>query len=120
MIKLSVKRASRQIDRENEIVLHPTMRRGPGRVAFEALERRILYALDATFGVHGQVVLDWTQIDQATSAAVDAQGRVLVAGITWEHGYAQPSVTRLLPDGTLDTSFGAGGIGHTDFRNGGG
>lgn len=95
-------------------------------------------SLDRTFGIDGKVVTDfYGTIDMATSIALQPDGRFVVAGIA--SGIIQGSfdpqragtvngvfqidsptasefaVARYLPNGSLDSSFGTGGRGTTDF-----
>ena len=77
-------------------------------------------SLDEDFGVGGQVLTPvWEETgagpeDRANAVAIDAQGRILVAGETGSflHDFA---VVRYLPDGSLDQTFIGSGIAITDF-----
>jgi uncharacterized delta-60 repeat protein len=69
-------------------------------------------SLDTAFNSDGKVTISFG----ATSApcqglALDSGGRMVVAGF----GAGDFTVTRLLADGTLDTTFGADGLVTTDF-----
>jgi uncharacterized delta-60 repeat protein/uncharacterized repeat protein (TIGR01451 family) len=72
--------------------------------------------LDLTFGVAGRVD---TLIGDANASAVaiDASGRIVVAGTSWSTatGSLDFTLVRYQTDGTLDPSFGTGGIVTTDF-----
>ncbi len=81
--------------------------------------------LDTSFDADGIVQLDNLGgsggSDRAFSLAIDGEGRILVAGRTFVSGHGDDLlVLRLQPDGSLDTSFGDGGVflwdgnGHTD------
>jgi uncharacterized delta-60 repeat protein len=66
--------------------------------------------LDTSFGVGGVATIAPPAPYATTTAeaiAVDAQGRIVVAG---EVADSVPAVARLLPDGRLDPAFAAGGI----------
>lgn len=68
-------------------------------------------SLDSSFGQGGIVQV------RAADVAVDRRGRILVAGgpsTDPVDSYA-PRVTRLLPDGSLDPTFGDGGVARVDF-----
>ncbi|GGL20285.1 Ig-like domain-containing protein [Deinococcus radiotolerans] len=57
--------------------------------------------------------------DQANSVALQADGKILVAGITVTSNAANTAdafVTRLNPDGSTDTNFGSGGLVKPDFN----
>jgi uncharacterized delta-60 repeat protein len=71
--------------------------------------------LDDTFGTGGKVTTDFVgNGDQATAVAIQPDGKIVAAGgalgTTVDFALA-----RYRPDGTLDTTFGAGGKVRTDF-----
>lgn len=68
-------------------------------------------ALDPTFGNGGKVTTDISgKDDYGTSAAVQSDGKILVAGYSdTNDGTTDFLLMRYLADGTLDTSFGNGG-----------
>jgi uncharacterized delta-60 repeat protein len=66
--------------------------------------------VDASFG-GGAVALPGME---AFAMAIDSRGRIVVAGRTpGDHG--EMAVARYLPSGTLDSSFGTGGVTTTGF-----
>ena len=74
--------------------------------------------LDGTFGTGGRVVLDVAHgHDSVSAVAVDGQGRILATGFTTGAGGDEDiMVVRFNPDGTVDDTFGAGGVARaTDF-----
>lgn len=72
---------------------------------------------DASFGTSGKVMTDLgSMIDTAYAVAVQPDGRIVVAGNTRGTGAGQNfAVIRYNPDGSLDESFGTGGIARTDL-----
>lgn len=68
-------------------------------------------SLDSSFGTAGVVLTNLTpgSNDQAEKVAMQPDGKIVIVGTT---GSAQ-FVARYLPNGTLDTSFGTGGIAKT-------
>ena len=75
---------------------------------------------DASFGGgDGVVHLDLQgQQNEATAVALDSAGRIVVAGRTWiVGGNSDAVVVRLLPDGSLDASFGRRGVVVLDLRS---
>lgn len=72
--------------------------------------------LDPSFDADGIVTTDVSNnVDIANAVAIQSDGRIVVAGdVDGSDGFA---VARYNPDGSLDTSFGAGGIVRTDFNN---
>jgi len=77
--------------------------------------------LDATFGSGGIVVTPIGALrDFATGVVVQPDGKIVVAGSTLSAGASMPSrvaVVRYLADGTLDATFGLGGIVTTMVGN---
>jgi len=67
--------------------------------------------LDSQFGTNGVVSVATGYLDRAEAIAIDAQGRIVVAGstATGVDGSADFLVLRLLANGTLDPSFGNSG-----------
>ncbi len=68
-------------------------------------------ALDTTFGTGGVAAFSFAQLGgRASSVALQADGRIVVAGVIYPLGQVNMVVYRLMPDGTLDASFGSGGL----------
>jgi uncharacterized delta-60 repeat protein len=64
--------------------------------------------LDPSFGTGGKVTTPLgTGDSEATSAVIDSQGRIVVAGTSLVASDNDFSVARYLPNGTLDTTFNA-------------
>jgi len=62
--------------------------------------------LDASFGGgDGKVITDFNRRDEGTSVAIQADGKIIVAGHTRFKKFA---LARYNPDGTLDGAFGGG------------
>ena len=102
------------------------VRDGRIRIAVEALEGRTLLSagqLDTTFGSGGKVTLpgaNGTTNYRINAVAVQADGKTLLAGSagTLDNGnLGQFFLERLNVDGTVDSSFGSGGIVTTGFAN---
>lgn len=75
--------------------------------------------LDPTFGGDGRVVTNFplaldTQ-DFGQAVALDASGRIVVAGFTDNHLSEDFAVARFSPDGSLDSTFGGDGTVTTNF-----
>jgi uncharacterized delta-60 repeat protein len=97
------------IDAEHRIVIAGTVKAHDyaQRVGFARIESDGTF--DPTFGSGGQATVAPPSADVSDAAdavAVDAQGRVLVAGSRNGDGM----LMRLAPDGSLDATFGDGGI----------
>jgi uncharacterized delta-60 repeat protein len=79
-------------------------------------------ALDPGFGVGGVMRVDFlNQPDFATAVALAPGGKLLVAGYTGGSGpFSQTdfAIARLMPDGSLDTSFDGDGRVTIDFHGG--
>jgi uncharacterized delta-60 repeat protein len=68
-------------------------------------------ALDAGFGVGGKVVTPIGPADDfATAVVVDASNRIVVAALSSDGSFYDFAVLRYLDDGSLDPTFGSGGI----------
>lgn len=66
--------------------------------------------LDTSFGLQGRVIVPvGSGEDELRDIAVQADGKILLAGTVYGPGTADAGVVRLLSDGTLDSSFGQGG-----------
>src|SRR5215471_16936724 len=77
--------------------------------------------LDSTFGVGGKVTTDFGLTDQASSVVVQPDGKIVVAGGTFVNFPAagQFALARYNSNGSLDTSFGVGGLVRTSFGSSG-
>ena len=78
--------------------------------------------LDSGFGVGGKVTTDFGLTDQASSVLVQPDGKIIVAGGTYPTFPAaggQFALARYNSDGSLDASFGVGGLVRTSFGSSG-
>jgi len=67
--------------------------------------------LDTSFADGGQVTTDFGgKNDQAYAAAIQSDGKIVVAGHAWNGSNNDFDFARYNSDGSLDTSFGTGGI----------
>jgi len=75
--------------------------------------------LDPTFGIGGKLTTDLKRsTDLANAVAVQADGKLVVVGETYQHNDSSTedfAVARYKTDGTLDTTFGQRGRVRTDF-----
>jgi len=86
--------------------------------AVEPLESRQLLSavtLDTSFGMGGKTVTDFDGQPNSAYAVALASGKLLVAGSIIVNGDADFALARYNADGTLDTTFGNGGLVTTDF-----
>lgn len=75
--------------------------------------------LDPTFGVGGKVNIDFMgQDDEASSIVMQADGKMIVGGKTFDGTDEDFALIRLNTDGTLDPSFGVMGYVVTDYSGG--
>jgi uncharacterized delta-60 repeat protein len=78
--------------------------------------------LDSSFGVGGKVTTDFGLTDQASSVVVQPDGKIIVAGgtyATFPAGGGQFALARYNSNGSIDTSFGVGGLVRTSFGSSG-
>ncbi len=74
--------------------------------------------LDETFGNRGLASVDFSgQFDEATSLAIQTDGRILAAGSTRSAGQFDFAVARFNTDGTLDTTYDTDGKQTVEFTN---
>ena len=73
-------------------------------------------SVDASFGTDGAVTVSFpgTSYSGLVVASIDAAGRILLIGFTAPDGHYFFAAARLLPDGTLDASFGTDGFAAID------
>ncbi|QDU28395.1 Bifunctional hemolysin/adenylate cyclase precursor [Anatilimnocola aggregata] len=72
-------------------------------------------SLDSSFGTGGDVLLPSSAVFSAQTIALQADGGILLAGSIYNGTDQDMQVTRLLPNGQLDTSFGSAGSVQIDF-----
>lgn len=65
---------------------------------------------DSSFAVNGVYLADLSGWESISSAVVQADGKIVVAGYTQTDGQSKFLVARLLPDGSPDPAFGTGGL----------
>ena len=75
--------------------------------------------LDASFGTGGIVTTAFGVSAEATSAVVQADGKIVAAGFANLNGGESFALARYNSNGTLDTTFGTGGKVGTAFDSGG-
>ncbi len=75
-------------------------------------------SLDTSFGTSGKVITAISSgNDSATAVVIQSDGRIVAAGNSDPGTNSDFALVRYNTDGTLDTSFGAGGKVLTDFGN---
>jgi uncharacterized delta-60 repeat protein len=109
-------RLNRVFRRTSAKPLSQPRRRSNWRPLLERLEeRRLMYAgaLDHTFGQDGMASINLEFLGEnvyANAAAVDASGRIVIAGTLTGNGSQAFLAARLNPDGSLDTTFASSGL----------
>jgi uncharacterized delta-60 repeat protein len=71
---------------------------------------------DASFGVGGQVTTDFNVVDRITDVALQADGKIVGTGLSSPGSGIAIALTRYEADGTLDVSFGVGGLVQTSIN----
>lgn len=75
--------------------------------------------LDSSFGNGGRVVTDVSgRYDEARALAIQADGRIVAAGVTGTGSNEGFALVRYKTDGALDRTFGVGGTVITDVSRG--
>ena len=72
-------------------------------------------AVDPTFGIGGRVIREFGGLELARALTVQPDGKLVVAGSYATDEVALFLLMRYQPDGSLDPSFGAGGVVLSDF-----
>jgi uncharacterized delta-60 repeat protein len=75
---------------------------------------------DTSFGSGGIVPTDFGGFEAATAVAIQGDGKIVATGSTFSGGFQQFVLARYNGDGSLDASFGSGGMVTTDFGLGSG
>ena len=75
---------------------------------------------DSSFAGDGKATLPVPGAGRAAAVAIDGAGRILVAGSLTQGETDNGFLARLLPDGSVDGSFGNGGLIREDFLAGSG
>lgn len=90
---------------------------GSGTGEFAVARHETSGGLDATFGGDGMVTtpIAGGDGDEARSVAIQPNGKIVVAGTD---SYERVAVVRYRANGTLDDSFGGGGVVRTDLSGG--
>jgi uncharacterized delta-60 repeat protein len=72
--------------------------------------------LDSTFGIGGQVTNDFGYLDRINAVAIQPDGKIIAAGsVTDMNREPNFALARYDPNGSLDLTFGSGGLVITDF-----
>ncbi len=75
--------------------------------------------LDNTFGMNGKVTTAiGTYNDEGQSVAIQSDGKIVVLEFSFNGSNYDFALVRYNIDGSLDSTFGAGGIATTDFGSG--
>jgi uncharacterized delta-60 repeat protein len=105
---------------DGKILLAGTVSGFNGNSNFAVVRFNANGTLDSSFGTGGKKVIDFVGLyDSANAVALQPDGKILIAGSA-ETADSFPSdfgVVRLNPNGTLDSSFGVGGLTWVNFGN---
>jgi uncharacterized delta-60 repeat protein len=82
----------------------------PGEEDFALARFNANGTIDTTFGTSGQVRTDLGGGDTVRNVTLQADGKILVAGWSDEPGTTAAAVARYNANGSLDTTFGVGGV----------
>ena len=66
--------------------------------------------LDASFGTNGKVATSFGTMSDAYSVALQSDGKIVVVGTVSNGGFSYFTVARYTTNGSLDTTFGTGGV----------
>jgi len=109
------------VQTDNKTVAVGNADAGNGNSEFGVTRFNINGSLDTTFGGTGTVFTSFGGNDQPVAVAVQPDGKIVVAGTsssTTAGGGSSFAIARYNPDGSLDTTFGNGGMVITQFASG--
>jgi uncharacterized delta-60 repeat protein len=86
-----------------------------GEMDFAILRYQENGMLDSSFGINGVVITDFGGQDWANSVKLQNDGKILVAGSTYQNYNTDFAICRYHTNGILDYSFGVNGKVTTDF-----
>ena len=69
--------------------------------------------IDTSFGAGGLAIVNFGADDRLCGLALQSDGKIVLAGTTGTNPTKYIALARLLPDGSLDSSFGTGGLSIT-------
>lgn len=111
---------SMSIQADNEIVIAGHYNGGANGNEFFAIRYTTTGALDSSFGTGGVVITNFgTSSDECYGMTIQPDGKLVLSGTSTVAGL-QPdfALARYNTDGSLDATFGIGGLVTTDFGNG--
>ncbi len=98
------------IDANGKILLGGTVNIGVNDQDFAVVRLNANGSLDNTFGTGGITTLSLgNAIDEVTDMAIDANGKIVLVGITYQGLVRNVGAARLLANGTIDNTFGTAG-----------
>lgn len=112
------------IDEDGRIIVVATIERGVGEYdnSIALLRFNANGTPDSTFGSSGTVITNAAPglVEEASNVSVQGDGKLLVVGTAvneWPHTWSTGDILamRFEPDGSLDASFGNGGVAITDL-----
>lgn len=112
------------LQQDGKIVAVGSVARTPREQDFVTARYNPDGSLDASFGTGGKVITNFDTFDSARSVAVQADGKLMVAGsaknfagIVPPGGVALLAFARYNSNGSLDATFGSGGTETVGFSN---
>ena len=100
------------LQRDGKLVVAGFAGRYGSNTDFEVARYTPRGRLDRSFGQKGMVATDFGTYEQAAAVKIQPDGRIVVAGYTYTEGSSPQyavAVARYRRNGSLDSSFGAGG-----------
>jgi uncharacterized delta-60 repeat protein len=102
---------------DGKIVVAGSTLKGPANFDFAVARINSKGLFDSSFGVGGEVTVDFGGFDMASAVALRPDGKIIVAGrkSNGTNGTDDFAVAQFNPDGAVDGSFGVGGKSAADF-----
>lgn len=105
------------ITSEGKIIVAGRVQDQNGNTALALLQLNGNGSLDASFGKSGKLIAKFAEASQATTIALQADGKIVVGGFI-DTNNSDFLLLRFKKDGTPDKSFGKNGVVTQDFEQG--
>jgi len=84
---------------------------------FAAMRYLVNGSLDPEFDTDGIATTTIDLDDEATAVALQRDGKILIAGNTWDGSFTDMAMVRFTTQGALDMGFGTSGVVRQDFAS---
>jgi uncharacterized delta-60 repeat protein len=71
--------------------------------------------LDSSFGAAGMIIMDINESDESSAVKIQPDGKIIFTGLSSNLNSESYTLTRLMPDGSMDLTFGNTGMISGDY-----